>query len=171
MESVPMSIHQRIIDHGYAERINQIAAMDHLFTKVGLPENGEVGDATRKGSGHKATNQMSEVVTVAAVHEFGAPKRNIDERPFIRTSFDDNFPALQEFKKTQAMLVIQGKQTAMTGIKKIGEWLTNKTKAKINSNIPPELDLKTVKRKHSSRTLIDTAQLLNSIQHTEEYVK
>jgi phage gpG-like protein len=189
MESIPMSIHQRIIDHGYAERINQIAAMDHLFTKVGLPENGEVGEQKKRrvvvrkgkqrfgsytavrGSRHEAAENMSEIIRIAAVHEFGAPKRNIPERPFIRTSFDDNFPALQEFKKTQAMLVIQGKQTAMTGIKKIGEWLTNKTKAKINSNIPPELDPKTIKRKHSSRTLIDTAQLLNSIQHTEEYVK
>ena len=171
MESVSMSIKQHINDNGYSARVNDIAEMNHLFTKVGFPENGELGEATKKGSGHEATETMSEIITVAAVHEFGAPARNIPERSFIRTSFDDNFTALQEFKKMQAALVIQGKQSAMTGIRKIGEWLTNKTKARINSNIPPKLADKTIARKHSSRALIDTAQMINSVQHVEEYVK
>ena len=165
-----MSNTQRIIDHGYSSRVDEIAKMNHLFTKVGLPENGEVGQSTQPGSGHDAATYMSEIIAVGAVHEFGAPEKNIPERPFIRTSFDDNFQALQEFKKTQAALVIEGKQTAAIGIAKIGEWMTNKTKLKINSNIPPKLSPFTIKRKHSSRSLIDTGQMINSIQHAEAYV-
>jgi len=166
-----MSIRQRVIDNGYSERLDAIREMNRLFTKVGFPENGTPEEPTRKGSGHDMTNQMSEIITVAAVQEFGAPYKGIPERPFVRTSFDDNYDALQEFKKKEASLVIQGKQSAMTAIQKIGEWMTNKTKLKINSNIPPELADETIKRKRSTRTLIDTAQMLNSVQHEESYVK
>jgi len=166
-----MSCQQRIIDKGYSKRISEIGRMDHLFTKVGFPENAEVGEAKRKGSGHTRKDNMSEIIQIAAVHEFGAPKRNIPERPFVRASLDENFQELQEFKKKQAHLVISGTQTAMVGIAKIGEWLTNKMKIKINSNIPPPLQQRTIDRKKSSRTLIDTAQMLNSVQHVEEYRK
>jgi hypothetical protein len=166
-----MSISQRIVDHGYTKRVNEIAEMNHLFTKVGFPENGEVGEASRKGSEHESISAMSELIQVAAVHEFGAPKRNIPERSFVRSTFDEVFTALQEFKRMQASLVIQGKQTATQGIAKVGEWLTNKTKLKINSNIPPANSLYTEARKKSTRTLIDTAQMLNSVQHEEIYVK
>ena len=165
-----MSVSQKINDNGYKNRIAEIAEMNHLFTKVGLPENGDVGEPTVAGSEHESATMLSEIIQVAAVHEFGSPARNIPERSFVRTSFDENFQALQEFKKKQAALVIEGKQSALTGITKIGEWLTNKTKLKINSNVPPPLKPLTIARKHSSRTLIDTAQMINSIQHTEAYV-
>ena len=171
MESFCMSISQRINDNGYSARIDAIREMNHLFTKVGFPENGTPQESTRKGSGRDMTNEMSEIVKIAAVHEFGAPSRNIPERSFVRSSFDENFIALQEFKKKEASLVIQGKQSAMTGIRKIGEWMTNKTKLKINSNVPPKLADVTVARKRSTRTLIDTAQMLNSVQHEEAYVQ
>lgn len=164
--------------------------MNHLFTKVGFPENGEVGEQRTKvvpirvekgrfagrkhearGSGHKAADTMSEIIQIAAVHEFGAPNKNIPERSFVRSSLDENLQELQIFKKQQAEFVIRGRQTAMVGIAKIGEWLTNKMKLKINSNIPPRLADATIARKGSSKSLIDTAQMLNSVQHTEAYAQ
>lgn len=184
-----MSLTQRIIDHGYSERIDEIRKMNHLFTKVGFPTDGTVGTQDKKrvkvkkgkqkfgsyskvkGSGHEGAETMSEIIAIAAIHEFGAPSRNIPERSFVRTGFDENYPALQSFKKTQATLVMQGKQTAMIGIQKIGEWFTSKIKLKIRSNIPPALQPATIARKHSTRTLIDTAQMINSVQHKETYVK
>ena len=164
-----MSCQQRIIDRGYADRIKEIDNLHHLFTKVGFPENAEPGTGSRTMVVQE--RNMSEVIRIAAIHEFGAPKANIPERSFVRSSFDENFQGLQDFKKEQARLVIAGKQTAMVGIMKIGEWLTNKIKIKINSNVPPPLKQMTIDRKGSSKSLIDTAQMLNSVQHVEEYRK
>lgn len=162
-----MSVRQIIKDNGYSDRMREIKEMKRLFSKVGFPENGEIGDVEKK----KTSRTMAEVIEIAAVHEFGAPKRNIPMRAFLRPSFDENFDDLQEFKKKQAKLVIEGEQTALVGMSKIGEWLTNKTKEKIASGIPPELSPATIKRKGSTKTLIDTGQMLNSVQHVEVHEK
>jgi hypothetical protein len=164
-------IRQKIIDHGFAQTLKELDKLGHYFTKVGFPERGEAKEATRKGSGHEIGTDISQIIQVVAVHEFGAPNKNIPERAFVRPSFDENYQALQEFKRLQWKLVTKGNQTAETGIKKIGEWMTARTKRKIQTGHFEPLKEATIKRKGSARPLIDTAQMINSVQHVEEYRK
>jgi hypothetical protein len=91
----------------------------------------------------------------------------IPQRPFMRMSFDNNLSALQEFKKVRILAVARGKETAAQAIAKIGEWLTAKTKLTIRSGSFAPLRPATIKRKQSSKPLIDTGQMINSIQHVE----
>jgi len=167
-------ITQILKDHGYMDRLHEISKLDGMFTKVGFPGKGRLrrGDSSDK----KQVDDMSEIIKIAATHEFGAPSHNIPERSFLRTAYDENFTALQEFKKSRFALVVTGKLTAKQAFAQIGEWFTNKVKEKIRSNIPPPNSEKTIARKSSSRkrtsnsssrTLIDTAQMLNSVQHVE----
>jgi len=52
-------------------------------------------------------------------------------------------------------------------LSEVGEWMTAKTKAKIRGLKSPPNAASTIKRKKSSNPLIDTGQMINSIQHVE----
>jgi hypothetical protein len=166
-----MPIKQIIRDKGFAAAMLEMKALGHLRTKVGLPAEGEVGAPSNARLGkHEVTvaSEMSQIVRIASYHEFGAPRANIPERPFMRLAFENNLAPLQELKKARILAVARGVETAETAIKKIGEWFTARTKLTIRDGGFVPLKPQTIKRKKSSRPLIDTAQMLNSIQHVEE---
>lgn len=179
--------------------------LGHWFTKVGFPEAGQLGAPSKKGEAPPVT-AMSQIIKIAAAHEFGANIKHpggtayrtiaiggeiraifisnkeaeefdrrtrphtieIPERPFMRMSFDNNRGELQTFKAARVLAVARGKEDAVTAIKKIGEFMTNKTKMTIRGGQFQPLSRATVLRKHSSRPLIDTSQMINSVQHLEE---
>lgn len=153
-----MSCKQVIRDHGYANIIKEVQKGGHTYTKVGFPLSGELGDPPRQSS-------MTEMITVASVHEFGAPKRGIPERSFIRTAFDENVEEINERKKIEYRKVLEGKQTVWVAIGRVGEFLTNKTKEKIRLGLQPELTSR------EGTPLWDTGQLINTIQHVESESK
>lgn len=93
----------------------------------------------------------------------------IPERPFMRQTFDNNIAALQEFKKVRIIAVTRGKEDAETAIKKVGEFMLNKTKMTIREGNFAPLSAATIRAKGSTKPLIDTAQMINSLQHIEEY--
>lgn len=158
---------QKIIDHGWSRIMRSFREIDRTFTKVGLPDSASVGHGFRQGSGHEPAEDMSEIIIVGAVHEFGAPRKGIPARPFIRPSYDKNKSDLQRIKAHELGLVIDGKKTVKGGLAVIGEWLTNKTKQYLTLLKVPPLKPLTIARKKSSNPLIDTGQLRNSITHIE----
>jgi hypothetical protein len=158
-----MSITQRIVDHGFDAIIKELKNADHLYVKVGFPIEGEVAEGEAK--------DISEINLIASTQEFGSEKRNIPERSFIRATFDTEYENLQQFKEQEYKKVVQGKQTALVAIGRIGEWLTGKTKMFIRNVIPPSLKKATIKRKGSDVPLIDTAQMINTIQWAVTNVK
>ena len=158
---------QRIVDHGYDDIMKELKKADHLYVKVGFPTEGEVAPGE--------VNDISEINLIASTQEFGSEKRNIPERSFIRATFDSEYENLQRFKEHEYLQIVQGKQTALVAIGNVGEWLVNKTKMYIRNIIPPPLKEATKKRKgrggDSSVPLIDTAQMINTIQWATTEVK
>jgi hypothetical protein len=156
-----MPVTQKIVDHGFAAIILELKKAKTLYVKVGFPTDGEVAAGEEDWEG---------IRMIAGVHEFGAPKKNIPERSFIRGTFDAEYPHLQEFKEDEYLKIVQGKQTAVVAIGRIGEWMVNKTKQFVRDRIDPPLKPKTYNRKHPPRggesaiPLIDTGQMVNSIQ-------
>jgi hypothetical protein len=162
-----MKCTQRIVDHGYAAILTELKKADNLYVKVGFPLEGNPGYPSKHAIGpltKEEASTMNKITIIASTHEFGSEKRNIPERSFIRSTFDAEYENLQAFKEREYLRILQGKQTANTAIGRVGEWLTNKTKAFIRNRIPPPLKKATIKRKGSSVPLIDTAQMINSIQ-------
>lgn len=152
-----MSCKQKIIDRGYASTMNEVKRVPKIYSKVGYPSvqgGGKRGDPPTISS-------MTEIITVAAVHEFGAPKRNIPERSFIRTAFDDNIEELNKRKTIEYQKVLKGKQSAEIAIGRVGEFLVNETKNKIREGLLPALKYR------EGTPLWDTGQLINTIQHVE----
>jgi phage gpG-like protein len=149
-----MSCRQKIVDHGYTSILKEVRKAPNVYTKVGFPEGGTLGDP-------KNIPDMTEMIQVAAVHEFGAPKKKIPERSFIRSTFDEYTEDINTFKKQMYQKVLQGKMSAIRAIGLVGEFVLNKTKAKIREGLEPSLKYR------EGTPLYDTGQLINSLQHVE----
>ena len=95
----------------------------------------------------------------------GAHAVNIPERSFMRSSFDENIGRIQADMDQQAGMVMTGRKDIRSALATVGEKHQIRIKAKIRSNIQPKNSDETIKRKKSSRTLIDTGAMLNSVHY------
>lgn len=156
-----------VIDRGMTKALETYYSLDKSFTKVGFPEEGSPGKATRKGSGHGEFPDMEEVAFVASIHEYGAPKRNIPQRSFFRPALDENMGKFKELQTVLLRNVIDGKLPVKTGLGQLGEFMVGRIKNRIRTGVYTPLRPSTIARKHSDKPLIDRAQMINSVTHIE----
>lgn len=103
---------------------------------------------------------------LAVIHEFGTS--TIPARPFVFPTYAENADKYgellgkltQKLKWDSASTEDLEKALGVVGLK-----MANDMKAKIRAGIPPALSPKTIARKGSSKPLIDSGQLINSIKH------
>lgn len=107
------------------------------------------------------------IVDYAIANEYGTSK--IPERSFMRSTYDEK---QQEWNKTLDKIVSSVVEGNINDIEQkinfVGVQMVNDIKEKIDSNIPPLLAETTIKRKGSSRTLIDTGIMRASITYKIE---
>jgi hypothetical protein len=99
----------------------------------------------------------------AAIHEFGTKDRRIPKRSFMRTSFDEQNKELM--KKTNKLTDKFLVSKSLTGgfLKSIGLFMKEKIQDKIRNGDFKPLKPETIRKKGSSKPLIDKGQLVNSI--------
>lgn len=122
---------------------------------------GVLGDAE-----HGGLHQEGEELTVqeyAAVNEYGSDDGMIPPRSFLRSTFDEQRERLVEVGGKLIGAVFDGKMDVDRALGLLGADLASKVKEKITSNVPPPNRPRTVEKKGSDRTLIDTGRMLNSI--------
>lgn len=127
-----------------------LLALKNKELQVGIFEDSGVNEDTGR-----------RIVDYAIANEYGTSK--IPERPFMRSTADEkqeNWSALMD-KIVEG--VTKGDFEVERKIGLVGEQMVNDIKEKISSNVPPPLNPATIKRKGSSRTLIDTGNMRNSI--------
>lgn len=157
-------------DMGMEEFLKQVhRAKGKSYTKVGLPFENEPIDVSDEENGHKS---QLELVQIAAVHEFGAPNRNIPERSFLRSTVDNKREEIDSILTTNYKRYQDGKISLRIALGQIGEYVTNQVQTTIRNRIPPELKPETIRRKTvqgkvGDVPLIDTGQLIQSISHVE----
>jgi phage gpG-like protein len=126
------------------------------FVKVGvLQSSGHAPDGTS-------------MVEIATIHEYGAPKAGIPERSFLRRTFDDKRDELAKITKQLAVKLIDNRSFTMkVALGQLGAWGATQVKNTIakGGHIPPPLKKATIKAKGSTRPLVDTGRLVNSITH------
>lgn len=103
------------------------------------------------------------IAEYAAYNEFGTEK--IPERSFMRSSFDENLPAIKADMDRRYGQVVDGSITARQALGLIGLRHQDQIKDKIDTNIPPPNAPATIEAKGSSHTLIDTGAMKNSIHY------
>lgn len=135
--------------------VPQLLAELTVLRAVGITIGFHADKATRD-DGDKATNAQ-----VAAAHEFGTD--SIPRRPFLAPAMEEGQAVLGDLQATTVAAVLAGEMTAERAAGIVGEAAVALVKAKITSNIPPVLEQATIDAKGSSKTLVDTAQMLNAV--------
>jgi hypothetical protein len=147
----------RVVDRGWSEYMKRMNSCRDVSSRVGYPTSDE-----KYGSGPT-------VVEVAAVHEFGAPKANVPMRAHVRTTYDEDVENLARRARIELGKVADGTSTAAESISRLGLYHANKIRQKIKQGPFTPLKPSTIRRKGSSRPLIDTAQMLQSVTHVEKF--
>lgn len=106
-------------------------------------------------------------VELAAIHEFGTQDGVVPERSFIRSTFDANRQAYHAQLRVLLQRVYELKTDPRQVLALMGERIAADMKRRITtgSGIPPPLKPATIRRKGSTRPLVDTGRLLDSITY------
>ena len=139
-------------DSGWKGVLKEVLDRGGVFVTVGIQDYGD-----RKEEDAELSN-----AEIARLNEFGI---GVPERSFLRSTFDDN---IEYFRKQAASFTagaVLGKWTPENAMALLGQRVVTKVKRKIRSNIPPGNAESTKARKKSSRTLIDTSQMLNAVDY------
>lgn len=103
--------------------------------------------------------------TIAAVHEYGSPKRKVPQRSFLRSWATGHAQEIQEAIAREYKQVGIGQFTAEMALKRLGEYGQAGVRGRIREMKTPALSDVTIQRKKSSALLIDTGQLINTIRY------
>ena len=102
---------------------------------------------------------------LASVHEYGTLDGRIPERSFIRATIDEQRDAYRKLAKTLSEKIIDGKLVKTQALDLLGVRAVADIVRKIRSGLEPDITDVTKDRKGSSKPLIDTGQLVQSITH------
>lgn len=147
-------------DKGWKKIQKILRSSNQPHVKVGIMG----ADATAAHAHTELTN-----VEVGSFHEFGI---GVPQRSFIRDTFDYNRDRYYRALKAMAQRVVAGKYSLKVGMEAVGQLAESDFIGRIETNNPPFTPLadSTIRRKGSSKPLIDTGQLKNSITHATEGV-
>lgn len=100
---------------------------------------------------------------LATLHEFGSEDGRIPSRPFMRKTFDAARETLHRRINGYKGAIAAGHFDAAAALGRLGEWYVGRLKAMIASGEFRPLAPSTILRKGSTKPLIDTGALRNSI--------
>lgn len=109
------------------------------------------------------SNGGQQIAEYAAYNEFGS-ERN-PERSFMRSAFDENVNAISQEMTGRYGQMVEGRITTRAALGLVGLKVQDLIKDKIGSNLPPPNSEATIAMKGSSKTLIDTGAMKNSIHY------
>lgn len=129
--------------------------LNHLQLVVGIPS-----DENSREESTSITN-----AEIGVIHEFGVPEKNISERSFMRSTASEESQNLSRLAKIKIAECLKCEISAHDAFATIGAYLQGKIVEKItDGDFEPNTEA-TVKRKKSSKPLIDTDQLREAITH------
>lgn len=147
-----MIIHKKYAG-GVAGLLERIAELGKPKVYIGIPSSTNA----RQGASNNAT--------IAATHEMGAPSRGIPARPFLIPTMQNNADKYVNLMAQGFRNALQDKTKAAEVYEKIGLVASSDVKDYIVSGQFVPLKQSTIDRKGSSKPLIDTGELRNSISY------
>ena len=112
----------------------------------------------------KTEGQGITIAQIAAINEFGSSDgKHPPSRPFMRLAIDKNRDKTNALVVKLAKMIVDGKMTPLRALGLLGETVKGNMVKIINSGVSPVNKKSTIDRKGSSKPLIDTGQLKNSI--------
>lgn len=148
------------IDLGWQKIQNELRAFEKASVLVGFQE-GSVTKTEVKGQREKKGGlNMPEI---ASANEFGT--KTIPARPFMRTSFDENYQRIVKLINLQYDQITDGKNSAEKSLNAIGIVMVGLIQQKIRAIVSPPNSPRTIAIKGSSKPLIDFGQMIQSVTY------
>ena len=139
------------IDMTVFDELKKRLVGDGKVVHVGVPEGKKEPDGTS-------------VAMIAAVHEYGSPDQGIPERPFLRVAIQKNRLKYVRLNRINLVKMMHGQMGMEQALGQLGKMAKGDVQAEIKSGDFTPLKEATIKRKGSSRPLIDTGQMVQSMQ-------
>ncbi len=147
----------RDIDRGWRDIKENLRRGDKVEIAVGAHEG--------------AMNEGLSIAEYATYNEFGTD--DIPSRPFMRTAFDENKGKYRTMIDRIWSSVLSGKGDVLNAMGRLGMTSSQDIQRTIKGrDFLPKLSERTIKaKKGSTKTLIDTGAMVNSIHHVIRRIK
>lgn len=136
--------------------------LDSVVVKVGVQAKDK---AVRRGKGGSIRNTDQPLAVIAAIHEFGLG--DMPQRSFLRSAYDENLPMIDKMIQRVANGAVFGLGTN-AALNQLGNVVQGMVQRKIVDGPFVPNSAATIKRKKSSKPLIDTGHLRQSIRYVIE---
>lgn len=136
--------------------------LDGVVVKVGVQAKDK---AVRRGKGGSIRNTYQPLAVIAAIHEFGLG--DMPQRSFLRSAYDENLPMIDKMIQRVANGAVFGLGTN-AALNQLGNVVQGMVQRKIVDGPFVPNSPATIKRKKSSKPLIDTGHLRQSIRYVIE---
>ena len=144
----------------YLKKIAEIESLANSYVLIGIQE-GTVTKSATKGK-EKKVGGLS-MAEIGAANEFGS--KNVPARPFLRPAIDENRSRINRAIAGEYDKILEGNSTVKKSLNLLGLFGVDLVQKKIRSiHFPPNAP-STIKRKGSSKPLIDFGQMIQSIRH------
>lgn len=137
--------------------INRVAGFNDQVT-VGVPE----------GAMHRSNGESISMALLAHIQNSGSVSRGIPARPFLIPALQHNQDKYIKYLKSQTVSLILGKVALSRVLNMLGQMAEADVKKYFTGGHFAPLSASTIKAKGSSRPLIDTGQLRQSITYKIE---
>jgi len=134
------------------DQLRQRIKKDDREVRVGIPDAAAEEDGTS-------------VATIAAAHEYGSPSQGIPERPFLGMTIKNNRQRYASLCRANIGKMLRGDKTLTDALDELGTIAAADVRTTIANGEFEPLKPATIKRKGSSRPLIDTGRMRQSITH------
>jgi hypothetical protein len=149
----PVTVVKDVDPKKYADLMRRFAELAGHSVMVGIPE-GENGRTDEDEIGSAG---------ILAVHEFGAPNLGIPERSVVRRAIRENIGKYRKLNEQNLRKVVRGDMSVAQALGILGAVAAGDVQLTIrNADLAP-LKPETIRRKGSSKPLIDTGQVIQSI--------
>lgn len=102
------------------------------------------------------------VAMIAAIHNFGAPRAGIPARPFFSNMVREKSPG---WGKALVKNLVANDFDVDRSLRMMGEGIAGQLRQSIKDTNEPPLAASTIKRKGFAKPLVDTGQMMNSVDY------
>lgn len=158
-------------DLGLARIKQELRALHRGHALVGWPGNGpkhrEVTHFRQKngnvGRRKAKVPGKVDIASLAIIHEFGSPKNNLPARPVMRQTNQRHSKALQGVTRRILVSIYEGRLLPTQALRQLGVFWEGKIKQTFRDGMFAPLRPATIAKKGSSKPLIDSGQLRQSV--------
>lgn len=165
----------KVKDLGYGEIEKRTIQINGANSRCGFPVGTNPKEPYQTGSMRSPFTDMLQLVQVVIWNEFGTKgssgETKIPERPAIRQAFDENLDEIIRFCSVNYQLYTLDKISTDELLNRIGLFMVSLIKNSIRDLQDPPNAPYTIAKKKSTNPLIDTGQMIQSVQHIIQYRK